>query len=265
MAKISLSRAWEESREVLRRDGRLLGIVALALIVLPGTVQALLTPPVAEGSLPPVGAWIAVAVVAALIGLVGQLAIVRLALGPHTTVGEAIAHGARRMPVYFASVLLWALPLAAVIVFLVTKLDRTNPQPALSISFFVLMLLMIYVSVRLVLSSAVASAEKIGPLAIIQRSWVLTARNWWRLFAFLVLFVIAMVCLLLAVTAVAGILVSALFGEAEPMSVGALILALVSEFMVALVSVVFFVMLARIYAQLSARDEAAVSVPITGI
>ncbi|MFL6830262.1 MAG: hypothetical protein ACJ8D5_06540, partial [Sphingomicrobium sp.] len=106
MAKISLSRAWEESREVLRRDGRLLGIVALALIVLPGTVQALLTPPVAEGSLPPVGAWIAVAVVAALIGLVGQLAIVRLALGPHMTVGEAIAHGARRMPVYFASVLL---------------------------------------------------------------------------------------------------------------------------------------------------------------
>ncbi|MFL6829577.1 MAG: hypothetical protein ACJ8D5_03025, partial [Sphingomicrobium sp.] len=60
-------------------------------------------------------------------------------------------------------------------------------------------------------------------------------------------------------------LVNALFGEAEPMSVGALILALVSEFMVALVSVVFFVMLARIYAQLSARDEAAVSVPITGI
>lgn len=265
MAKISLSRAWDESREVLRRDGRLLGIVALALIVLPSTVQALVTPRAPEGTLPPAGPWLIVAVAAILIALVGQLAIVRLALGPHTTVGDAIAHGAKRMPVYFASVLLWAVPVAALIVFLVTRPDRTNPQPALSIAFFILMLFVIYLSVRLVLASAVASAERIGPVGIVQRSWALSAGNWWRMFAFLALFVLAALCLLFAASAVIGLLVTALLGNPEPMSVGALIIALVSEIVVALVSTVFFVMLARIYVQLAGRAEAEVGVPTTGI
>ena len=40
-AKLSLSRAWDETRDVLRRDGRLIAIVALAMLVFPGTVQEL--------------------------------------------------------------------------------------------------------------------------------------------------------------------------------------------------------------------------------
>ena len=39
-------------------------------------------------------------VVASLIALAGQLALIRLALGPSVTVGAAIAHGVRRLPVY---------------------------------------------------------------------------------------------------------------------------------------------------------------------
>jgi len=265
MAKMSLSRAWEESRDVLRRDGRLLAIVALALIVLPSTIQGLVTPRAAEGALPPLGPWLAVAIATLIIAMIGQLAIVRLALGPHTTVGDAIAHGARRMPVYLAAVLLWIVPVMAVVVFVVTRLDEANPQPAIAIAFFLAMLLIMFLSVRLVLSSAVASAEKVGPAAILQRSWSLSAGNWWRLFAFLLLFIIAVLCLLIATSAVAGIAVTTLIGDAEPMSVSALIITLVTQMVVALVSVVFFVMLARIYVQLAGRGEAQVGVPTTGI
>ena len=45
MAKLSISRAWDETREVLKRDGRLLSIVAFALLALPSTVHSRSAPP----------------------------------------------------------------------------------------------------------------------------------------------------------------------------------------------------------------------------
>ena len=39
-------------------------------------------------------------IVVVLDRLAGQLALIRLALGPSITVGGAIAHGVRRMPIY---------------------------------------------------------------------------------------------------------------------------------------------------------------------
>ena len=90
MAKLSISQAWDESRAVLARDGKLIGAVALALFVLPGIVLDLFMPEAPAGQFPPAGPWMAVAAVAILMSLVGQLAIIRLAMGPHLTVGEAI-------------------------------------------------------------------------------------------------------------------------------------------------------------------------------
>ncbi|MFL6842219.1 MAG: hypothetical protein ACJ8D2_07225, partial [Sphingomicrobium sp.] len=92
MAQLSVSKAWDETRGIFVRDGSLLTAVALALLVLPQIIVGLVTVPGA-GAATPAGrlVWL----VAALVGVVGQIAIVRLALG-HTTVGDAIGHGARR-------------------------------------------------------------------------------------------------------------------------------------------------------------------------
>ena len=38
MAKLSISQAWDETRLILARDGKLIAAVALALFVLPGIV-----------------------------------------------------------------------------------------------------------------------------------------------------------------------------------------------------------------------------------
>ncbi len=51
-----------------------------------------------------------VALIAVLISLVGQLSIIRLAMGPHVSVGEAIAHGGRRFLSYAGAVLVWTVP-----------------------------------------------------------------------------------------------------------------------------------------------------------
>lgn len=262
MAKLTLSRAWDESREVLRHDGRLLATVALALIAFPSTIQSLVTPAAPQGELPPPGPWMIVAAVAIIIGIVGQIAIVRLAIGPHTTVGEAIGHGARRMPAYLAAVLIWVFPLAIAIVAFISTVGE-KPSVSGALLFMLIMVVGIFFVIRLIMMPAVASADRYGPIGILNRSWALTRGNWWRLFAFLVAFVVGALCAIIAVEAVVGSVVTLLFGTPEPMSVGTLIIVLVTQLIIAAISVVYFVMVARIYVQLA--GGAGAGVPSSGI
>jgi hypothetical protein len=74
------------------------------------------------------------------------------------------------------------------------------------------------------------------------------------------LFMIAVLSVMIAVGAIIGILAGIVLGPAEPMSVSALVIALVTQLAVAAVTVVFLVMLTRIYLQLAARN---VTVPET--
>lgn len=262
--KLSLSNAWDETRDVLGREGRLLTVVALALIALPGSVQALVTPAAPPGELPEPGVWIIVALVAIVIGIIGQLAVIRLAIGPQTSVGEAIAHGARRMPVYLGAMLLWIAPFLVLAYFLMDSIRGANPNAAAVLGFFLVMLVVLFIAVRLIIASAVASSENQGSVGILKRSWELSSGNWWRLFAFLILFLIAAMCVMIAVGAVIGVIVGLVLGAPEPMSVGALLIALVTQLAVAAVTIVFLVMLARVYLQLAGRGAAEASVPSSG-
>ena len=260
MAKLSISRAWDETREVLARDGRLLSTVAVALLALPSTVQNLVTPQTSPGELPPVGPWLIVLLITVLIGITGQLAIARLALGSQTSVGEAISHGAKRLLPYFLAMLMWVAPIAILLFYAAQQMRPPTPSAGMAVLFLVMLFLLILLAVRLIIAVAVASAEPLGPVGILQRSWQLTSGSWWRLFGFLALFIVAVLCVMVAVGAIIGILVGILLGPAEPMSVSALIIALVTQLAVAAVTVVFLVMLTRIYLQLAARN---VTVPET--
>ena len=260
MAKLSISRAWDETRDVLGRDGRLLSTVAIALLALPSTVQNLVTPVTKAGELPPAGPWLIVLLITVLIGLVGQLAIARLALGSQTSVGEAISHGAKRLLPYFLATVLWVGPIALLLFYAAQQMRPPTPSAAMAVLFLVMLILLIVLAVRLIIAVAVASAEPLGPIGILKRSWQLTSGNWWRLFAFLVLFIVAVFCVMVAVGAVIGILAGIVLGPPEPLSVSALVIALITQLAVAAVTVVFLVMLTRIYLQLAARN---VTVPET--
>ena len=109
MKKLSISMAWDETRQVLARDGKLFTSVALALIVLPATVLALVPPPLGEE--PP--GWVRLlSMVVALIGLAGQLAIIRLALTSSTLVKDAIAQGFKRLLPAFVALVLFGVAMA---------------------------------------------------------------------------------------------------------------------------------------------------------
>jgi hypothetical protein len=266
MSKLSLSRAWEETTAVLAREGHLLLPVALALFVLPGLIVNITMPDSNPPQFPPAGPWMAVAFVALLVSLVGQLAVIRLAMEPHLSVGEAIIHGLKRLLPYIVAVLLWIVPILVIgsVLYDLSGVNSAHPSLGAALGLLLLTAIGVYLGVRLMLSSAVASAETIGPLAIIARSWRLSVGNWWRLFVFLLLFGIGALCLLLAVESVAGLLLRMVVEDAGPRSLGGLLIAIVSQVISALLSVIFFVMLARIYAQLSGASAAQASVPNSG-
>jgi hypothetical protein len=266
MARLSTSRAWEESRRVFTHDGGLLTAVALALLVLPDIVAGVVAPSTAndvsiEGRV--------VSLIAVFIAVIGQLAIVRLALGPSTTVGQAIGHGLRRFPAMLGALLilglggfLLAIPLVAVL-FALGAVDMSTGKAASAWPVLLLVAAFLLLAVKFMLSVPVASAENDGPLTILKRSWRLTAGNYLVLFGLELLLLIAAIFLILAATVVGGTLANLIGGELRPYSLSALILAIFVGLAQAVFTVLASVMLARIYAQLAGGAPEA-SVPSTG-
>jgi hypothetical protein len=124
---------------------------------------------------------------------------------------------------------------------------------------------LIFIAIRMLMSSPVASEENAGPVQILRRSWDLTAGHWWRLFGFIVIFVIGALILIAAVNWVVTAVAVFLFGAVAPMSASALLVGLFDSIVNGFLTVLLAVMMARIYLQLSGREAAAVSAPRSGI
>lgn len=264
MAKLSLSRAWDETREVVARDGKLIAAVALAMFFLPGVVVGVAQP--TANPFPETLKEALIAIVVAVIALIGQLAIIRMALGARMTVGEALGHGARRVPAYLVAGLIWAGPLV-VAGYLIGPEVWQAPQSATGgqvIAALVIVLALFIIGIRMMMTSSVASAEKAGPVEIVKRSWQLTSGHWWKLFALICIFLLLMLITMAAVGAVVGILSAVLFDPIEPMTVGALFVAACTQLVSAILTTGLLIMLARIYAQLSGPAHADVTVPSSG-
>ena len=272
-SKLSISRAWDETREIFRRDGGLLISVALALIVLPAIVVGIIAPP--EPGVPASGADQILRIVAALIAIVGQLALIRLALGPSTSVGDSISHGARRFLPAFGAILILIILMAVIIIPLMAVLamvmgidpsqmaSRAKPGPQVGLLILIMCLVALAISVRFTLISPVASAEAIGPLAIIKRAWNLTKGHYWRILGLVVLLLIAAIFLLMTAGVLGGLLARLFSSDIEPFSVAALIVSLVAGVAQGAFSVLASVMLARVYAQVAGAGAEA-TVPSSG-
>lgn len=273
-ANLSISQAWDETREIFRRDGKLISAVALALIVLPQAVAGLIAPAGTGGASNSSGIVQIMMLAVFLLSIWGQLSIVRLALGPSTTVGDAIQHGLRRFPAALGAFVIMILGMGLVLIpivmiFIVALgVDPANLQQGQASGPFGLLvllmaLLIIAISIRFMLMSPVASAENVGPLAILKRSWLLTSGNYWRLLGFIVLLLIAAVALIAAASIVGGILARLVSSTIEPFSLSALIMALITAAAQGVFSVLAAVMMTRIYTQVAGRGVEA-SVPSTG-
>lgn len=268
MARLSISKAWDETKAVFAHDRRLIVAVALALIVLPQTVFGAFVPPAMRqvSAVAQIGAFVVV-----LIGLVAQLSLNRLAIGPSTTVGHAIGRGAQRLaPVVIAFVLIILamtvlfIPVAILLVSLGVMADPVVgglPSPGF---MFLLLLTFTLVFAIFQLMLPVAAAEDAGPLRLIRRSWDLGRHSYLRLLAFFVIVMIGVIVVWLAGQFLAGIFTSLLFGPPDAGTLSAALLALAIALIQAGFTVLSAVMLARIYVQLAGAGEGRASVPISG-
>jgi hypothetical protein len=251
--KLSLSNAWDETRARFPRDGKLYAAVALAFLVLPGTVFGTIAPGALMGEQPD-GAIGALMLVVLLLGLVGRLAIATLALRP-SSVGEAISHALRRTPAVAVAFILFFLPVAVLLSpFLPAVLQSPESPPSGPLLAATAVLVLAFVmGVRLLMLVIPAnSAESIGPVALLKRSWLLSSGNWWRLAIFFLIFFVGSMVAARAIGFTVGGALILLVGPLQPMSLSALVLAIVLSVVGAGFTTTFIVMLARIYAQLRA-------------
>lgn len=271
MSQLSISRAWDETRDILGRDGKLYATVAAALFLLPQVLVGLATG--TNRAAQTGGTWALLLTLALIVGLVGQVAVVKLATGSNVSVGEAIRHGFRRLPSFLAAMILLIIALAAIALLVAIVLvaagavsrdvEHLPPRDIVLVSL-VLLVPALILAVRLLPIAAVAGAEEVGPIALIKRAWSLTRGNFWRLAGFLVLFLIAALVLSMVMGIIGGTLTTVLFGKAEPFTLAALVMALFTALAQAVVSLVYVVMLARIYLQLAGGERAPVTVPNSG-
>jgi hypothetical protein len=114
-------------------------------------------------------------------------------------------------------------------------------------------------------STAVAGAEAVGPLAILKRSWAVTRGQYWKLLGLLLLLLVVAIVIMAAAAALGGVLGAIIDPDLEPMSLGALVMSLFTGIGQGVFAVLSAVMVTRVYLQLagSGRD-AEVTVPHSG-
>ena len=269
MSSLSISAAWEQSKAIVAREGRLLAAVALALIVLPQVVLAVVGLPLGSDATM-LSKLIYVAVV--ILGFVAQIALNRLAIGPSVTVADAITMALSRVVSLFAAIFAVLIGLVLVAVVLMTAMGAAKlitipapgqtPPPAL-IALLVLLTALAFAIFQLMFP--VAAVETGNPLRLLSRSWQLARGHYLRLLAFILIVFTGLGVVVLLSQLGVGSMVLLTLGPPNAGSLSALVLGLVAGTIQAGFTVVTAVMLARIYVQLAGRGELQPGVPNSGI
>lgn len=259
MPALSISKAWDETKAIIAHEGRLLVAVALALIVLPQIVFAVVGAPVgAQATAVAQVVYVAVT----LLGLVAQVAINRLAIGPSVTVQESIALGFLRVGSVLLALLLVVIGLMIVAVALSLVLAAvkivTVPMPgqAPPASFVIFLLLIVVLAFAIFqLVFPLAAVETGNPFRLLVRSWQLGRPHYLRLLAFTVTVFIGLGAIAAIDRFAIGSAVLLLLGPPNPGTFSALLLGVIGGVIQAGFTVVTAIMLARIYVQLAGDGE----------
>ncbi len=200
--KVSVNSVWEDTLAFLRAERALVVPVALGTIYLAAVLA------IAVAALFPAGIAAPIVWAASLWGIVGQLALIDLALTPGQSVRDALRLGMRRLPLailiylmIFAALVLLSMPVALALMQAgygsetwpklmgnqVVLLKAIGELPSWA-SLYVLALMAIgcFIFVRLLLwKASLLSHGK--PIEALKRSWQLTRGKFWALFALAVL------------------------------------------------------------------------------
>ncbi len=251
--KLSIGKAWTEAAEFVRRERRLIAPVVLALIVVPAVIAELIKPSAAVGMQPEAGGWSFVVLFALLIGMIGQLAIMRLAMGWDAPIGGALKLAFRRFWSSLGALMLFGVlfGLAVIPLLIIMVLVSGGSAEVLTGRITLLLLVVMFAAMpRILPVTAVAMATDGGPWRLLKDTFRLTRGNYARLLGFFLLFLVASFALASAVTIAFGSAAALLSGPPEPMSVSRLIVALAGGLVQGVVLTLYAAMTGRIAVQL---------------
>ena len=251
--KLSIGMAWTEAATFVRRERRLIAPLVLALIVVPAVIAELIKPSAAIGMQPEAGGWSLVVLVALLIGMIGQLAIMRLAMGWDASIGGALKLAFRRFWSALGALMLFGVlfGLAVIPLLIIIALVSGGDASVLGGRITLLLIVVIFAAMpRILPVTAVAMATDGGPWRLLNDTFRLTRGNYARLLGFFLLFLVASFALAAAVTIAFGSAAALLIGPPEPMSVSRLIVALAGGLVQGVVLSLYAAMTGRIAVQL---------------
>ncbi len=260
MARVSLGRVWDETWAFLRAESALLFPLAAATIGAAMLLLMVVMPEPVDERLPR-GPWMLWLLPFYGLSLLGVLATTALALRPGISVRESLGVALRRLPVSAAIVLLLAAisMLAGVPVALVGAVEVSQSGAvgaATALANFIVLVVLLWLSVRLLLVWPMVADRVVSPLAAVRESFALTRGHGARLLGLVLLAVVAAVligaALLFAGGAVLMVIGKALGGE----RLGSLLVALLLAAIVAVAATIWAVFLAFLYRQLVAARSA---------
>lgn len=250
---VSIGTAYGEAAAFVAREKGLLAPLVLALMVVPVTISQLLQPADPFGDSATMRPWMGVALVALLIGLVGQMAVSRLAMGSDRSLGATIGLALRRLPATLGAFILFFLALGLILIPLILAMTLANGGAAAEASrgANALPVLLVFAAVpRILLAPALAMDAPLGPWELVKATWRATRGHYWRLLYFFLLFLVASLIFALAVAAVVGSLATLALGQPDPMSVSRLLVALAGGLVQGAVATLYAAMIGRIVVQL---------------
>jgi hypothetical protein len=263
---LSIGQAWDEAKATFRTDGRAIIAVALALTVLPGAILETASPSSLRA--PETPWWIALlGFLVALLSLASQIAISRIALGPSTTVRDALALAFRRLPALFGALLLVVLPFALAATALGmtqgTALTSATVSPALVTGGLLILLVALFMLIRLLFLTPLAADRPGGPVALLKEAWQLSRGRFLKLLGLILILMLVGLLLVAGLGGAMSAVVILAVGDVAPGNLSALLVALVQQALAAIVSVLFVVVVCRLYTQIKGGAN-AVSVPHAG-
>lgn len=263
MAKVSVGRAWEDTKAFLSGERRLVVPVALALVTLPLATFRLVAPAVNDlkallaGDVP---AWALVMLYAVLfVELVGLATLIRLAIGKAESLGTTLAVAIPRTVMMLIAlallILAFGLFLTIALIPFAGGAAATAPgaiPPGLARVSLLVTVAMFLFLFRLILLIPAAAVERGGPLALIKRGWQLGKGNGLRLVATMGLVLVASIIANMALVMIVGLIAKLALGSVSGPTLGGLLIALASGLLSALVVAIQAGLLASFYRQATA-------------
>lgn len=254
MSGLSISKAWEESKQVLERDAKLFTAVALAMVTLPITVGSFFAPGMALGQPIKFSPWMVVGLLLLLVTIAGVLAMSSLAIRHGVRVGDAVQRGFLRL-LPFCVVTIGILLLMSIIGGVVAAAaGSTSPIFAMEV-LLLLFLLLSPLLARFSITAGIAAAEEGGPIHLVRRSWALSRGSVLKLWGAVLLMCIAGLVLEFTAGAIFGSVLTLLLGPLDPGSASKLVFAAIFGLLRAVEFLLFAVVTARIYVQLAGRSS----------